>query len=178
MTKNLCQDFDNESKDISNDIKDQTEHFSNFDDQRAKIGDLEQRIASGQERAVKLGERLAKCKERVGQVEKRDAEEVKRMARVYRGVWSTVCIIAGILLLLFVIHHLRMPHTSFQRGDSVLGKLPHELNKSMGHLPPAVEKMLAEIRRDKEKPSKNEIELDRRKEDEKGARRLKVFDEL
>ncbi|KUJ11281.1 uncharacterized protein LY89DRAFT_655061 [Mollisia scopiformis] len=128
MTKDLNQEFKNESEELVREVSAQLEGFGSFAEQEKRIGDLQERVKAGRERIKALGGRVDIVKDRVEGWERAEGEWQERTRKNLRILWIVIsCFIAVLLALVAFQYTPAMTGPEVPRGlntTGLLGKVP------------------------------------------------------
>lgn len=98
LTRQLNDDFIQESTEVVKDIETQLDGFEDFHPQERKIENLEHRIETGQEKAHMLGDRVELVKQKIERWEKVESEWRQRTRKRLKFLWA-ITVVALLLLV-------------------------------------------------------------------------------
>jgi hypothetical protein len=105
LTRELNEEFKNESEEIVGDIRVQLDGFQGFEEQEKRIADLQARIVQGRDKIKILGGRVDVVRERVEGWEKAEFEWQEKTRKRLRVLWTLMSIVAVIVIALVVFRH-------------------------------------------------------------------------
>jgi hypothetical protein len=93
LTRELNDEFTNESHQVVEEIETQLHGFDNFQVQEQKIVELEQRIEAGRQKTQFLGHRVEAVKDRIERWEKIEGEWQQRTRKTLKILWAVTAFI-------------------------------------------------------------------------------------
>ncbi|KAF2751017.1 hypothetical protein M011DRAFT_464809 [Sporormia fimetaria CBS 119925] len=106
LTRELQDDFSNDTKELAEDIQGQVEAFGNFEKQEQAVVNLERRLQAGKEKAETLTARLAQARQRVEARATAEAEWEARTSRRLRVLWGILGSIAVAMIISMLLLRL------------------------------------------------------------------------
>jgi predicted ribosome quality control (RQC) complex YloA/Tae2 family protein len=173
LTRQLNDDFIQDSTEVAKDIETQLDGFEDFHPQERKIKDLEQRIETGREKAHMLGDRVELVKQKIERWEKVESEWQQRTRKRLKFLWAITAIV---LLLLVGLAAFQYTPTRTHGPGALRGFNVSNITTNV----PALEDMIGNETRSLKRSTIDALEKLRRTPEEEleDDPRLKAFDEL
>lgn len=171
MTRQLNEEFTQESEEVVTDVTTQIKSFEGFTEQETRISKLAGRVQTGKERIKTLGERVEIVKGRVEGWESAEAVWKDKTRKRLRLMWTMMAVIGAVIVAVVLVQQylpaktvVNEPGVRALNKSGLLGRRPdlevvgNETKESV-HAARVLQAL-----RDKEKTGEDE--------------RLRVFDEL